>query len=346
VTGDQDLDPPEVAAAAGLRYVTDDEPGWSRRRAGRGFTYVAPDGRRADPAERERFEALAVPPAWTDVWIATDPDAHVLATGRDEAGRKQYRYHDRWRMVRDAMKFERLVEFGERLPAVREEVAGHLRARRLTRQRVLAAVTRLMDTTLIRVGNEEYAADNDTYGATTILPEHVKNGRGGLRLEFTAKGGVERVVPVTDRAVQRVIAECLEVTSGDLFCYVEKGEALDVTSADVNEYLRGLAGEAFSAKDFRTWGATAHVTGHLGPLPPPLDEAAGDEAELAAIDAAAELLGNTRAVCRSCYVAPQVGMSHREGVLAEVWRGARRTRWLARPERAATRVLEEGLSAD
>ncbi len=334
-------DAAEVAAAAGLVYVNDEDPGWVRRRQGRGFSYVGPDGRRADAETRRRIEELAIPPAWTDVWIALDEDAHVLATGRDDAGRKQYRYHDRWRAVRDAMKFERLMGFAEQLPAVRQELAGHLRARSLSRERVLSGVTRLLDTTLIRIGNEEYAADNDTYGATTLLPEHVRRVNGGVRLEFTAKGGLERSVPVTDPALVRVIGDCLEVTKGDLFCYVADGVVHDVTSADVNDFLRERAGESFTAKDFRTWGGTAHATEVLGALDPPIDEAAADRDELAAIDAAAERLGNTRAVARACYVAPQVPVSHRTGALPELWRSSRTGKWMTRCERASARVLAE-----
>ena len=339
-------DPADVAEAAGLVYVSDDEdPGYERRRRGRGWSYVAPDGTVADGDTRARIEALAIPPAWTEVWIALDPDAHVQATGRDDAGRKQYRYHDRWREVRDALKFDRLAEFGVRLPSVRQDVVGHLRGTRLSRRRVLAAVTRLLDTTLIRVGNEAYVADNDTYGATTLLPEHVVDNGRGLILEFTGKGGLEHSIPVSDPDVRRVIRQSREVAKGDLFGFDEGGTWHDVTSVDVNDYLRGLAGEGFSAKDFRTWGGTAHVTGHLAPLAPAEDDGP-DRLELAAIDRAAELLGNTRAVARDCYVAPQVPASWRVGALGEVWRGSRRSEHLSRPERATRRVLEEFVPAD
>jgi DNA topoisomerase I len=273
------------------------------------------------------------------VWIALDPDAHVQATGRDDRDRKQYLYHERWRMVRDAMKFERLADFALRLPTVREDLDGYLRDSGLTRRRVLAAVTRLMDTTFIRVGNEEYAADNETYGATTLLPEHVVDTGKKLTLEFPGKGGFEWSVPVPDAKVRKVIRQCLDTTRGDLFCYEVDGEQRDVTSADVNDFLREVAGESFSAKDFRTWGGTAHVTGHLGPLRLPLDPSEMDRSELEAIDQAAELLGNTRAVARSCYVAPQVPTAWRAGELAEHWRSSRKATHLTRPERATSRVL-------
>ncbi len=340
-------DPADVADAAGLVYVSDDEdPGYERRRRGRGWSYVAPDGTVAEGVARERIEALAIPPAWSDVWIALDPDAHIQATGRDDAGRKQYRYHDRWRAVRDGLKFERLADFGLRLPSVREDVEGHLRGRRLSRTRVLAAVTRLLDTSLIRVGNEAYVADNETYGATTLLPEHVVERDGEMVLEFAGKGGVEHTLVVADADVRRVIARSLEATPGDLFGYQERGAWHDVTSADVNDYLRGLAGDGFSAKDFRTWGGTAHVAGHLGPLAVGDEVADLDREELAAIDLAAELLGNTRAVARAAYVAPQVPASWRAGVLSEVWRSSRRSPRLQRAERAAGRVLSDFVLAD
>jgi DNA topoisomerase-1 len=333
-------DPVEVAHAAGLTYVSDEEdPGFTRRKQGKGFSYRTPDGRVVDAATRERIEALAIPPAWTEVWIAVDPDAHIQVTGRDDRDRKQYLYHERWRLVRDAMKFERLAEFALRLPTVREDLDGYLRDSGLTRQRVLAAVTRLLDTTFIRVGNEEYAADNETYGATTLLPEHVVDEGRTLALEFTGKGGIEWAVPVTDAKVRKVIRQCLDTTRGDLFCYEVDGEQRDVTSDDVNQFLREIAGESFSAKDFRTWGGTANVTGHLGPLALPTDPGEIDAGELAAIDAAAELLGNTRAVARTCYVAPQVPASWRAGELVDIWKASRKAARLTRPERAAALVL-------
>ena len=336
------VDPPAVAETAGLTYVSDeDAPGYERRRRGRGWSYVAPDGRVAAGRERERIDALAVPPAWTDVWVALDPDAHLRATGRDDAGRKQYRYHDRWRDVRDSLKFERLAGFAESLPDVRAEVAGRLQGRRLSRNRVLASVVRLLDTTLIRVGNEAYVADNDTYGATTLRPEHVQVSGRDLTLLFTGKGGLEHTIPVEDHEVRRVIRQCLERTPDDLFGYEDHGVWRDVTSADVNDFLRGLAGDGFSAKDFRTWGGTAFATGHLGPVPVDDDGTLLDAAELAAIDLAAERLGNTRAVARAAYVAPHVPASWRAGVLSEVWRASRRSPSLSRPERAAARVLSE-----
>jgi DNA topoisomerase-1 len=329
-----------VAEASGLTYVSDlEDPGFSRRKQGKGFSYRTPDGSVVDQATRERIESLAIPPAWTDVWIAVDPQAHIQVTGRDDRDRKQYLYHERWRMVRDAMKFERLSDFALRLPAVREDLDGYLRDRGLSRQRVLAAVTRLMDTTFIRVGNEEYAADNETYGATTILPEHVVDDGRKLTLEFPGKGGIEWSVPVVDPKVRKVIRECLDTTRGDLFCSEVEGQQRDVTSTDVNDFLREVAGEGFSAKDFRTWGGTASVTGSLGPVKPTDDPNELDAQELAAIDAAAEVLGNTRAVARSCYIAPQVPTSWRTGELAEHWKGSRKATHLSRSERATSRVL-------
>jgi DNA topoisomerase-1 len=336
-----DPEPAEVAAAAGLTYASDDAPGYERRPQGRGFTYVAPDGARADEETRRWIEELAIPPAWTDVWISLDRDAHILATGRDDAGRKQYRYHDRWRSVRDAMKFERLSTFGVTLPGLREELAGHLRGRRLTRDRVLAGVVRLLDVTLIRIGNEEYAADNDTYGATTLRRDHVRRSGHGILLEYPAKGGVDVSVPVADPALVRLIEDCASERAEDLFCYRVDGQRRDVTSDDVNDFLRERAGDRFSAKDFRTWGATTHATEHLGTTGPAATETDLSAAELAAIDLAAERLGNTRAVARACYVAPQIPSAHRSGLLHDLWRASRRGQWLSRPERTSAKVLQE-----
>ena len=341
------VDPEAVAETAGLNYAGDDEdPGYERRRRGRGWSFVHPDGHIAGGPERERVDALAVPPAWTDVWVAIDPDAHLQATGRDDAGRKQYRYHDRWREVRDSLKFERLAAFAECLPDVRSDVAGHLRGRRLSRTRVLSAVTRLLDTSLIRVGNEAYVADHDTYGATTLRPEHVRVSGRDLSLVFTGKGGIDHTIPVLDPDVRLVIRECLERTPGDLFGYEDGDGWQDVTSVEVNDHLRALAGDGFSAKDFRTWGGTVFATGHLGPVPADVDPAALEAAELAAIDLAAERLGNTRAVARAAYVAPHVPASWRAGVLGEVWRSSRTSPSRTRPERAAARVLREFVLTD
>jgi DNA topoisomerase-1 len=337
-------DPARVAEAAGLTHVSDEvDPGWSRRRRGRGFSYVHPDGRVADACERARIEALAIPPAWTEVWISVDPRSHLQATGRDDAGRKQYRYADRWREVRDLEKFDRLAGFGERLPEVRQEVAGYLGDRGMTRRRVLAAVTALLDQTLIRIGNEEYAEDTETFGATPLRPEHVVDANGSLSLRFEGKGGTEWDLPVTDRRLRTVIRHAREGGQPDLFWYRDGGLVHDVTSSDVNEFLRELAGDDFSAKDFRTWGGTRCVTGHLGPLTPAPDPAQVEADELAAIDDAAELLGNTRTVARSSYVAPRVPDSWRSGELAEVWSASRQGRLLTRPERVTARVLAEGV---
>ena len=332
-------DPAEVAEAAGLKYVSDAEPGIRRVARGRGFSYVRPNGSTVPGRERDRIEGLAIPPAWTDVWISPDPEAHLLATGRDDADRKQYRYHDRWRAIRDAMKFERMAEFGERLGPVRRDVEGYLADHGLPRSRVLAAVVRLLDRSLIRIGNEEYAADNETFGATTLLSEHVQRERGGVHLVFPGKGGVERDIALSDEPLVRVIDTCLETPHEDLFWYRTTGGTADVTSDDVNEFLQELAGDEFSAKDFRTWGGTAVAAGHLVEGPPPAAKGAREAELLAALDAAAERLGNTRAVCRACYVAPQVGLAYETEQLLEAWRSSRRTRWLDRIERTTGKVL-------
>jgi DNA topoisomerase-1 len=331
----------ETAEAAGLRYVTDQRPGITRRRSGRGFRYVAPDATTVtDPAEKARFAALAVPPAWTDVWICPDPDGHVQATGRDKRGRKQYRYHPRWREVRDADKFDRVLTFGAHLPQLRAQVAEDLAGSGLHRDRVLALVVRLLDETLIRVGNPEYAADNDTFGLTTLRHQHVDISSRRIVFEFVGKGGIDHRVRVEDARLARLVRRCDELRGQDLFTYVdEDGALVDVTSCDVNAYVRRIVGLESSAKDFRTWGGTVIATETLATCPPPATRREADGALLAAYDAAAAALRNTRTVCRQCYVHPAVPEAFTAGTLVERWRAARGTTHHRRAERATLAVL-------
>jgi DNA topoisomerase-1 len=338
-----DADAEAVAEAAGLRYVHDDEPGLRRRVRGRGFSYVRADGRTAGDAERQRIEALAIPPAWTDVWICSRPDGHLLVTGLDDAGRKQYLYHPRWREVRDLQKFDRLSGFGGALIDLRRSVASDLRRRGLRVERVAAAVVRLIDSNLVRVGNERYAEDNDTFGVTTLQRKHVRSTRAGLTLCFNGKGGKAHRLVVDDPGVGRVIEACLEQRGPQLFCATVDGRPVPITAPLVNEYLHRIGGEHLTAKDFRTWGATAIATGVLGPLPEHAPGAAPDDPEhhvLAALDTAATALGNTRAVCRSSYVAPAVLAAYREGELGEDWRSSRSGRWRSRAEVTAAKTLD------
>lgn len=331
------------ADAAGLRYVGDDGPGIGRRRNGRGFSYYSPDGTLiADRAERRRLAALAIPPAWTDVWICLAPDGHILATGRDDRERKQYRYHPRWSEVRSADKFGALPAFAEVLPALRDQVDGDLRKRGLPRDKVLALVVRLLDQTLIRVGNESYATENESYGLTTMLPDHVEvRSADCIVFDFVAKSGLARNVYLQDRRLAAIVGQVSELGGQDLFAYEADGEVLDVTSGDVNQYLHTHAGAGVTAKHFRTWGGTVSAAAALALTRPAETEADADKEVLAAFDVASSVLGNTREVCRQSYVHPAVPDAFRSGRLAELWARSRSTTQLDRIERTVQRVLED-----
>lgn len=329
------------ADAAGLTYVGDDGPGIRRRRHGRGFSYLLPNGDLlTDRRERARLASLAIPPAWTDVWICPAPDAHLLATGRDQRGRKQYRYHPRWSEVRSADKFSALPAFSEVLPALRAQVESDLRKRTLSREKVLALVVRLLDRTLIRVGNEAYAAENASYGLTTMLPDHMEPDGRGIVFDFVAKSGLARKVPVHDEKLARIVHQVSELGGQDLFAYLSDGEVVDVTSSDVNTYLRTHAGEGITAKHFRTWGGTTSAAGALAITRVPETDAIADKEVLAAFDVASSVLGNTRNVCRQSYVHPAVPDAFRTGELAEMWKSSRSTAQLDRIERTVQRLLD------
>lgn len=309
-----------AARSAGLRYVSDEAPGIRRRRCGRGFTYLDLGGERiSDPEERRRLKELVIPPAWTEVWICPRPDGHLQATGHDEAGRKQYLYHPRWREMRDAAKFERLLPFGRALPGLRERVDRDLRRRGLPRERVLAATVRLLDQTLLRVGNPEYARDNGSFGLTTLEDDHVEVSTRSIRFAFPGKGGKEMEVELRDRRLARLVARCQELPGQALFQYEdEEGEPRRVDSEDVNDYLEEATGEDFTAKDFRTWGASVLVALALREAGPAGSDSAAERQVLAAIDGAADALGNTRAVCRDSYVHPAVPEAYVEGWLFDL----------------------------
>lgn len=331
-------DPASMAEAAGLRYVSTDEPGLRRRRCGRGFTYLTPTGRIVANGERARIEQLVIPPAWRDVWICPDPDGHLQAVGVDDRDRRQYLYHPRWREYRDEAKFDLLVEFGRSLPAIRRRVEGDLRRPDLDRRRVVAAVVRLIDETLIRVGNEQYAADNETFGATTLEPRHVERIRGAYRVSFTGKSDTERTVETTDAGVLAVIDACLDRPQPQLFWF-DAGRPVDVTAAHVNDYLAADTCGVATAKTFRTWGATALAVDHLATLHEPASDTELQSVTLEAIDRAADALGNTRVVCRSCYVAPIVIDALESGELAAAWAASRSSRWRTRAESATEKIL-------
>jgi DNA topoisomerase I len=296
-----------AAEAAALRYVSDGAPGISRLRAGRGFRYRSPDGSPVRGfATRRRIQTLAIPPAWTEVWICPVPQGHIQAVGRDARGRKQYRYHSRWREVRDATKYARLARFAGQLPTIRRRVREDLARPGLPREKVLATVVRLLETSLIRVGNAEYAAANGSFGLTTLRTRHVTVEGVSLRFEFRGKSGKRHVVDVADRRLARIVRQCQELPGHELFQYVDDdGRRHTIGSADVNAYLREIAGEEFTAKDFRTWAGTVLAASSLR------DENVGSERAAKrtvarAIAAVAARLGNTAAVCRKCYVHPGV----------------------------------------
>ena len=297
-----------AAEQAGLQYVSDERPGYSRRAKGKHFQYFDTEGKLIHDEQRLcRIKRLAIPPAWTNVWICPSPNGHVQATGRDVRGRKQYRYHERWREVRDENKFERLAQFAKALPDIRRRVAQDFKLPGLARRKVLATIVRLLERTFIRIGNEEYARENKSFGLTTLKNRHVKVRGAQVRFRFRGKSKRPHEVDVTDRRVAKVIAKCQDLPGQDLFQYVdEDGEVQDVTSQDVNEYLREIAGEDFTAKDFRTWGGTV-----LAAMALSMQEAFQTKRQAksnikTAICAVAELLGNTPAVCRKCYVHPMI----------------------------------------
>jgi DNA topoisomerase I len=333
-----------VAEEAGLRYVTDAEPGIRRRRSGRGFSYRNVDGAAITRSVRARIDALVIPPAWKDVWICPQANGHLQATGRDARGRKQYRYHDTWRAVRDADKFSRLLDFGEALGALRDQVDADLRAPSSSRDQVLAAVVRMLDDTLIRVGNEEYAVTNESFGLTTLRPDHVSDvGRGAFSLSFVGKSGVEHEVTVHDPKLTRLVRRCQDLDGQVLFSYRDEvGDVLSVSSNDVNDYLHRHVGDLTTAKDFRTWGASALTTGTLAPLDPPDNDSDAEGHILEAIDESAERLRNTRAVCRQSYVHPAVVDAYRDGSLHESWQHSRSGAQLDRADRTLLRVLRAG----
>ena len=316
-------DAAQAVRAAGLRYVSDRMPGISRRRAGRGFTYRAPDGRPIeDRAELARIKALAIPPAWTDVWICPHPHGHLQATGRDARRRKQYRYHPAWRSVRDCAKFDRMLAFARALPQIRARVMEDQARRGLPREKVLATLVRLLEVTLIRVGNREYARDNKSYGLTTMRDRHVDFEGTKLVFEYQGKGGKLHRISLRDRRLARIVRSCRELPGQHLFQYLdENGQRQAVDSADVNAYLQEIAGEPFSAKDFRTWSGTVLAALALSRLDSFASQAAAKRNVTQAIEQVARQLGNTVAVCRKSYIHPEILACYLDGSMLAHWRG-------------------------
>ena len=310
----------EAAAEAGLRWSTDAKPGIVRRRAGRGFSYRAPDGSTIrDATTLARIRALAIPPAWTDVWICTDPRGHVQATGRDARGRKQHRYHAAYREHRDLAKFDRMIAFAGLLPTIRDRVDSDLGRPGLPREKVLAAVVRLLELTLIRVGNEEYARLNKSFGLTTLRDRHATVDGSRIRFRFSGKSGKRHEVTLRDRRLARVVARCQELPGQDLLQYEDdQGQVRDVRSEDVNDYLREAAGGAdVTAKDFRTWAGTVLTYRALRALQPGETDREARRNVVEAIRQTSEALGNTPAVARKSYVHPAVLQAYLDGGLGD-----------------------------
>jgi DNA topoisomerase-1 len=310
----------ETARAAGLRYIHDSSPGIRRKRAGRAFAYYAPSGERiTDRREIERIRKLGIPPAWTDVWICPNPNCHLQATGRDAKGRKQYRYHPRWASVRAETKYQHSIAFGETLPRIRERVERDLALPGLPREKALAAIVSLLDETAIRVGNEEYARANESYGLTTLRNEHVSVEGATLRFCFRGKSGKEHEVEAHDQRVARIVRKMEGLPGQRLFEYKdENGEVHAVESADVNEYLREISGEDFTAKDFRTWSGSVVALRALTDLGAHDAEAEARRRIAAAMRTVAERLGNTPAISRKSYVHPAILDAYVAGALAAI----------------------------
>jgi DNA topoisomerase-1 len=347
------------ARAAGLCLVSDSVPGIRRQRRGNGFRYLRPDGRPVrDRPTLGRIRALAVPPAWCAVWICPRDDGHLQATGRDARRRKQYRYHRRWREVRDETKYERLIAFARALPRIRRRVERDLALPGLPREKVLATVVRLLETTLIRVGNEEYARENESFGLTTLRERQVTVRGGKLSFRFRGKSGVEHSIELTDRRLARIVRRVQDLPGEELFRYVDDaGEVRRIESAEVNAYLKAISGEDFTSKDFRTWAGTVLAARALLAAASFASQTEGRRNVAQAIEAVAKQLGNTKAVCRKCYVHPAILESYLEGELADCMRRGseekaivelletRMRRERANGARSLQRLLERSLAA-
>jgi DNA topoisomerase I len=310
-------DPKDAAQSAGLSYVSDDEKGLRRERAGDSFRYVKANGDPvADEATLERIRKLAIPPAWTDVWICPKANGHLQATGRDARGRKQYRYHPQFREVRESTKYEHMLEFARALPSIRGKLAEHMALRGLPREKVLATIVHLLETTLIRVGNEDYAKENKSYGLTTLRNPHVSVEGTELRFRFKGKSGKSWRLQLKDRRVAKIVRACQELPGQKLFEYLdENGEPKEVTSSDVNAYLKEITGREVTAKDFRTWAGTVLAALALREFERADSQATTKKNLRAAIEQVAQRLGNTPAICRKCYVHPEVLAAYIEGGL-------------------------------
>jgi len=345
------VDPRDAAETAGLLYVSDEEPGIRRKKAGKGFTYVGPDGKKvSDETTLKRIRSLAIPPAYTDVWICPKANGHIQATGRDAKGRKQYRYHPAFREVRESTKFEHMIEFAQALPAIRKTIDEHMSLRGLPREKVLATVVHLLENTLIRVGNSDYAKQNKSYGLTTLRDPHVKVDGTELRFQFKGKSGKSWRLSVKDRRIAKIVKACQDLPGQDLFQYLdEEGQQQSVTSADVNAYLKEITGRDITAKDFRTWAGTVLAALALTEFEEFDNEARAKKNIRQAIEKVSSRLGNTPTICRKCYVHPEVFNCYLEGSLLlevkeEVEAELRDLAGLKPEEAAVLTLLQERLS--
>jgi DNA topoisomerase-1 len=336
------VEPVVSAEVAGLRYVNDlKSPGIRRRGHHKRFRYVDPRGHAvSDPEVLRRIKSLVIPPAWTDVWICPNPLGHLQATGRDARGRKQYRYHPRWRQVRDEVKYGRLLAFAAALPKIRERTASDLDRSGLPREKILATVVKLLEKTLIRVGNEEYARDNNSYGLTTMRNGHAKVNGTTLRFEFRGKSGKAHSVDLQDARLARIVKACRDLPGYELFQYLDDdGQRKGIESSDVNDYLREICSESFTAKDFRTWAGTVLTACELSRFPPHQSQTVAKKNIVEAVKAVATRLGNTTSVCRKCYIHPAVFDAYMNGdiVTSSKRRAASRSR--LSPQEAAVVAL-------
>jgi DNA topoisomerase I len=310
-------DPAESAKAAGLRYVTDTQPGIRRQPWHKGFRYLDAKGATVRDSETlARIKSLVIPPAWMEVWICANPKGHLQVTGRDARGRKQSRYHPRWREVRDETKYERMIIFGAALPTIRERVEHDLSIPGLLRPKVLATIVRLMEITLIRVGNEEYARQNHSYGLTTMRNKHVEIDGSTVTFKFQGKSGVKHTIDISDRRIAKIVQRCQDIPGYELFQYVDKdGIQHSIDSSDVNEYLREISGQEFTAKDFRTWAGSVLACELLYEFETFNSETQAKQNVVQAIKSVAARLGNTPSVCRKCYIHPAVLDSYMSGAM-------------------------------
>lgn len=329
-----------AAAEANLRYVNDGEPGISRVKRGTGFSYVFDDGAVVqDRMTLERISSLAVPPAWTKVWICKSANGHIQAVGRDAKGRKQYRYHAKWREARDGTKYSRMLEFAKVLPAIRSRVSTDLRREGMPREKVLATVVKLLDLTAIRIGNEEYAKQNRSYGLTTLKTKHVDVNGSKVKFRFTGKSGIKNEVAITHKGIAKILKRCQEIPGQELFQYLDGDSPVSINSSDVNDYIRDTAGGDFTAKDFRTWAGTVLAACALSEVTDCETVTEKKVAVVNAVDSVAAALGNTLAICRKCYIHPAVVDAFSEGRLVALLGSGRRVAGLSKEESRLRRLL-------